>query len=248
MSVRSFRGDLVTKTFGRKRMLSGITPPARLRRRRVFAPERAAWKKGFCLVAGVDEAGRGPLAGPVTAAAVLVRDFDFSAKIDDSKRLTPGQRERAFREIRERALVGVGIVDEKLIDRINILAATARAMEQAIAGLVSRLPAAGTGGRKICFLVDGRMKLDVPYAYRTIVAGDRLSFSIACASIVAKVTRDRIMTRFDRRFPEYGFARHKGYGTSDHLERIRRFGPSPIHRFSFQPVKDLVEKESGAVL
>lgn len=165
--------------------------------------------------------------------------------------MSPAKREYAFHEIEERAVIGVGIVSEKVIDRINILRATARAMEKAISALVSRIPDGKNGIRRPAgrsgenentyLLVDGTVPLKVPYTCRMIPGGDRLSLSIACASIVAKVIRDRIMIELDHRYPEYGFARHKGYGTPEHLTGIYRFGPSPVHRKTFRPLKNFPE-------
>lgn len=190
--------------------------------------ERKLSNSGYSLIAGVDEAGRGPLAGPVVAGAVILKDFDFKEDIDDSKKLTPKKREKAYLEITEKCFVGVGIVDEKVIDEINIYRATLKAMELAIADL-KVLPD--------YILVDGRMKLITRCPIKCIVGGDGKSLSIAAASIVAKVTRDRIMLKYHEEYPQYGFARHKGYGTSFHKEALKNHGPSPIHRFSFQPVK-----------
>jgi ribonuclease HII len=172
----------------------------------------------------VDEAGRGPLAGPVVAGAVILRSLKFNSRIDDSKKLSAAMRERAYREITEKAIVGVGIVDEKTIDRINIYQATLRAMELAVAGL---------SVRPDCVIVDGNMRFRARCPVRTIIGGDALSMSIAAASIVAKVTRDAIMLGYHKSYPQYGFASHKGYATRAHKEAIRSFGRSPIHRMTF---------------
>ena len=179
----------------------------------------------------MDEAGRGPLAGPVVAGAVIVRDFHFKERIDDSKKLTAKKREKAYREIFKKCDVGVGIVDEKIIDRINIYQATKKAMQIAVSNL--RIPP------DYC-LVDGKMKIATKCPLKCIVGGDSKSISIAAASIIAKVTRDKIMLEYDSVYPQYGFARHKGYGTKIHMEALRTNGPSPIHRFSFRPVKQAV--------
>ncbi|NLE65272.1 MAG: ribonuclease HII [Elusimicrobia bacterium] len=193
---------------------------------------------GFRFVFGVDEAGRGPLAGPVVAAAVLLTTTDFSAPVGDSKKLTPGQRERAFVEILERAWIGMGIMNERVIDEVNILRATHLAMALAMRDLLARLPAemqAVRAERGIKGLVDGNSFSgfsEVPLDL--VVGGDRQSASIACASIVAKVWRDRIMGQYDKVYPAYFFARHKGYPTSFHREAVLRHGPSPIHRASFR--------------
>lgn len=186
--------------------------------------------QGFQSLAGVDEAGRGPLAGPVVASAVIVRDFSFSSLVDDSKKMSPKAREIAFEEILEKSVVGIGVIDPPLIDKINIYEATLRAMKEAVTKL-GEIPA--------CVLVDGPRGPRLPFKQFPIIDGDAVSFSIACASIVAKVTRDRIMEYYDRLYPEYGFKKHKGYGTEQHLEALRKHGPCKIHRRSFEPVKSL---------
>jgi len=194
--------------------------------------EKRLNSQGLKLIAGIDEAGRGPLAGPVVAGAVILKDFNFKEDIDDSKKLSPKKREKAYGEIVEKAIVGVGIVNEKTIDEINIYRATIRAMQEAVANL--KIPPEYV-------LVDGRMKLPTKCPIKCIVGGDSKSLSIAAASIIAKVTRDRIMIKFDSIYPQYGFARHKGYGTKFHMSALEKHGPSPIHRFSFHPVKDSVK-------
>ena len=198
--------------------------------------EKEVLGQGFDFVIGVDEAGRGPLAGPVTAAAVLLKDYTFQNKIDDSKKLSSLQRLKAFEEIYNKAIVGVGIMSEEIIDRNNILEATYLAMNNAINDLISRLPGGEEENlfKRICVLVDGnRIKSDLPYTFKTVVAGDSKVLSIACASIIAKVTRDRILDAYDQVYPEYGFKRHKGYPTLLHRQAIRRYGLSSIHRKSF---------------
>ena len=196
--------------------------------------ERKFKKKGFDLIIGVDEAGRGPLAGPVVAAAAALNTYRFKNRIDDSKKLTSLAREKAFPEIINKAVFGIGIVNEKIIDRVNILVATCMAMEQAISSLIDKLPL--TKSRRIHIIVDGNLTLDVALPYTCIINGDSKSKSIACASILAKVTRDRIMQLYDRRYPEYGFIRHKGYPTKMHRAILKRLGPSLIHRKSFYGV------------
>ena len=200
--------------------------------------ELEAERKGFRLILGIDEAGRGPLAGPVVAAAVALKSSQFSIPVDDSKKLTPQKRESLFQEILAQAYVGVGVMNENVIDEYNILRATFMAMETAVYQLLSKLPPddfkAEDFSKQICLLIDGnQFKTELPYAYETIVAGDSLSLSIACASIIAKVTRDRILKVYDRIFPQYGFAQHKGYGTLQHRQAIQRHGLSSIHRRSF---------------
>lgn len=192
--------------------------------------ERKARKAGFKHIAGIDEAGRGPLAGPVVAAALLLKKTRFKHKIDDSKKLTPRARLLAYGEILKNARVGVGIVSEKTIDAINIYNATARAMEKAVRKL---------SVKPDFLLVDGRIKLKIPCKKAHIKEGDSKSLSIACASIIAKVTRDKIMLGYHKKYPQYGFARHKGYATKEHVRRLMKHGPSPIHRSTFNPVKQL---------
>ena len=196
--------------------------------------EKKLKKKGYDLVIGVDEAGRGPLAGPVVAAAVALKQTRFKNRIDDSKKLTARAREKAFLEILDKSISGVGIVNEKIIDRINILEATRIAMEQAISSLLSKMDA--TGPRRMHVIVDGNVKLDINLPYANIIRGDGKSKSIASASILAKVTRDRIMSLYDKVYPQYGFEKHKGYPTKTHRSALKKFGPSVIHRTSFAGV------------
>jgi ribonuclease HII len=187
--------------------------------------EQSLQQKGFQYVAGIDEAGRGPLAGPVVAAAVIFPPNVSIEGIDDSKKLSQDKRERMFGLIREQALsVGTGIVPHNVIDEINILEATMRAMEEAVSHL-SPLPGH--------LLIDGNRYQDAKIPFTTIIGGDGKCFSIAAASIIAKVTRDRLMMEYHDRYPQYGFAKHKGYGTREHIEAIRKFGPCAIHRKSF---------------
>jgi ribonuclease HII len=190
--------------------------------------EGVAWRAGLARVAGVDEAGRGPLAGPVVAAAVVVTPEHRIRGLRDSKLLTPERREELFVVIHERAFaVGVAIVDHATIDRVNILQATRLAMLDALA----RLPVAPD------FVITDFVALpSVLCPQKNLVDGDARCASVAAASIVAKVTRDRIMLALDTQFPEYGFARHKGYGTPDHLAALDRFGPCPVHRRTFAGV------------
>ena len=192
--------------------------------------EKSLNNSGYGSIAGVDEAGRGPLAGPVVAAAVILKTFSFRERIDDSKKLSAKRREKAYDEIVKKSAVGVGIVDEKTIDKVNIYQATKIAMKMAIDDL------------KVSpeyVIVDGNMKIATKCPIKCIVGGDSKSLSIAAASIVAKVTRDRIMLKYDSVYPQYGFARHKGYGTRFHINALRDYGPSPIHRNSFNPVRSM---------
>ena len=198
--------------------------------------ERDAWTKGFRLVAGVDEAGRGPLAGPVVAAAVIFNPGASPDGIKDSKQLTPARSEKLFFNICEKAVaVGVGIVSEKVIDRINILRASQLAMRKALAGL---------NIRPDFMLIDGMRVPRITGAQKAIPDGDKLSVSIAAASIIAKVTRDRIMVEQDSVHPQYGFASHKGYGTRAHFSALEKYGPCKIHRFSFRPVREATRRTS----
>ena len=195
--------------------------------------------EGFNLIIGVDEAGRGPLAGPVVASAVALKSDEFQSKISDSKTLSARQREVAFYEIYEKAYVGVGIVSESVIDRGNILEATFLAMTNAVENVIAQFAVVEDGGnafqQNVCLLIDGNLfRSDLTYAYRTIVKGDNIVLSIACASIIAKVTRDRILNVYDAIYPQYGFKRHKGYPTPQHKEAISIHGRSLIHRRSYK--------------
>ena len=192
----------------------------RLRLSRMSSYERELWSEDLSLVAGVDEAGRGPLAGPVVAAAVILGKDTFLCGLDDSKKLSHRKRVEIFPEIwREARAVGVGVVGEVIIDRINILQATYLAMRRAVADLSAR-PQAGETISPDCLLVDGMSIPNLDILQLAIVKGDSLSISIAAASIVAKVTRDRIMVEQDKHFPQYGFAEHKGYGRKGHLRAL----------------------------
>jgi ribonuclease HII len=187
--------------------------------------EGLAWREGVTRVAGVDEAGRGPLAGPVVAAAVVIAPDRRIRRLADSKLLRPEQREALFAVIQERALaVGVGIIDHITIDRVNILEATRLAMVQALQGLA--VPPD--------FVITDFVALPgLACPQRNLVDADMRCATVAAASIVAKVTRDRIMMELDQQFPEYGFARHKGYATPEHLAVLQRLGPCLLHRRSF---------------
>jgi ribonuclease HII len=181
-------------------------------------------------VAGVDEAGRGPLAGPVVAAAVILPRGCRLEGLRDSKLLSEGQRERLYAAIRRMARgIGVGVVEAKLIDERNIFEATRLAMAQAVRGL-SPPPD--------YLLLDAMTLPMVPTEQRAVIKGDGLCLSIAAASVIAKVTRDRLMAEAHARFPEYGFLAHKGYGTAEHLRQLRRLGPCELHRRSFRPVRE----------
>ena len=217
---------------------------------RGFQPfEADAAAQGFNAVAGVDEVGRGPLAGPVVAAAVILPRAFTHPEIKDSKLLSAKQREKLAPIIQQTAVSwALGIVDVEGIDRLNILRASLTAMAQALQGLSSQADLA---------LIDGNQKIPVeilagcgsnedrPIYQKTIVKGDQLCLSIAAASIIAKVARDQIMVDFDKQYPDYGFAGHKGYGSAAHLAALRRYGPTPIHRRSFKPVRDLLVSVLG---
>lgn len=186
--------------------------------------ERRYWEQGL-LVAGADEVGRGPLAGPVVAAAVLLPPGYLIEGVDDSKKLSEGKRERLYERIREKAMAyGVGWVRPERIDEINILQATYEAMRAAIGGL-SQTPDLLLND---AVTIPGMEIPQIP-----IVKGDAKSVSIAAASILAKVTRDHLMAEYDKLYPGYGFAKHKGYGTAAHIAALRELGPSPIHRRTF---------------
>lgn len=195
--------------------------------------EKALFAQGYTLIAGVDEVGRGALAGPVVAAAVILPqsiNLDKLAGVRDSKELTAAKRELVYKRIIDGAIsIGIGIVPPQTIDTINILNATALAMRQAIEELS-------------CYpdflLIDGIALPRINVLQKKIIKGDKLCLSIACASIVAKVTRDRIMVQLSESYPNYGLANHKGYGTEEHLFCLSQHGPSPIHRFTFAPVRE----------
>jgi ribonuclease HII len=187
--------------------------------------ERALWDQGFQLVAGMDEAGRGPLAGPVVAACVLFPPGVTLEGINDSKKISPKKRNELYDRIMSKALaVGIGIIGAEEIDRLNILKATRNAMEMAVQEM---------DVQPDYLLVDALEDLEIPILHKGIIKGDEKSHSIAAASIVAKVTRDRYMGEMDRYYPKYGFGRHKGYGTKEHIQAIHIYGPCPIHRKTF---------------
>ena len=187
--------------------------------------ERKARRKGYNLIAGIDEAGRGPLAGPVVASAVILKDTRFKCEVKDSKKLTPKKRLIAYREIVRKAIIGIGIIGEYIIDSINIRNATIMAMNVAVRSLREKPD---------MLLIDGNIKLDLAYCQEVIVGGDNKSLSIAAASIIAKVTRDTIMQEYHNLYPHYRFDLHKGYGTKVHITSLKSYGYSPIHRMSFK--------------
>lgn len=196
----------------------------------MFNYEKRLWKRGIKFVAGIDEVGRGPLAGPIVAAAVILpKNYKISG-LDDSKKITPKKRERIYYEIRRKALaIAIGKVSHRAIDKLNIYRANLLAMKMAIEKLKIK---------PHYLLIDGeRNVIDCPIPQRGICGGDRKCASIAAASIIAKVTRDRMMVRYHQKYPNYGFDRHKGYGTKEHFQKIFQYGPSSIHRRSFYPLK-----------
>ena len=192
--------------------------------------EKKAFQKGFSKIAGIDEAGRGPLAGPVVSAAVIIPNSLQISGISDSKKLTPKKRDYLYEKIYDLAVsVGIGIVDPFEIDRINILQAALLSMAMAAENLAPQPD---------CLLIDGTFLISSTLPQEAIPKGDALSVSIAAASIVAKVTRDRLMERYHQDYPLFGFSKHKGYPTKAHKEAIRKFGCCLIHRKSFRGVKE----------
>jgi ribonuclease HII len=199
--------------------------------------EEKLWKEGFKYVTGIDEAGRGPLAGPVSAGAVFVSEKDFldlrkNKLIKDSKLLLENKRKEVYEQIinDKRFKWGVGIVSEKIIDEINILEATKLAMNLAIKDLEER------NNIKVDFLIlDGNMKIDIEIEQKSIIGADKKVFSVSTASIIAKVKRDEIMLLYDKKYSQYNFKKHKGYGTKEHMENIKKYGKCEIHRKSFKP-------------
>lgn len=183
------------------------------------------------LVAGVDEAGRGPWAGPVVAAAVIFRNHYAPSGVNDSKKLSAKKREALFDAIMETGLVGVGLASAQEIDELNILGATKLAMQRAVENLPIKPDAV---------LVDGNQPPKLPMSTRALIKGDSLSLSIAAASIIAKVTRDKMMQELHAEFPHYGWARNAGYGTAAHIKALAEHGITPHHRKSFKPMKDLI--------
>ena len=194
-----------------------------------FSQEEKLHKKGFKYVCGLDEAGRGPLAGPVVAAAAVILDFKKLKikNINDSKKVSKNQRENLYKILIDHPQIkwGIGIVSEKVIDKINILQATKLAMQKSVKNLDCDF-----------LLLDGNFKIDSNVPQKSIIKGDQKVISISIASIIAKVTRDKIMEKYDKQYPNYGFAKHKGYGTKMHFLNLEKSGPCKIHRKSFYPV------------
>jgi ribonuclease HII len=198
--------------------------------------ERNARSSGFSFIAGLDEAGRGPLAGPVVAAAVILPHGLSIAGLTDSKQVPEPERERLFTVIqREAVTFGIGIADERTIDEVNILQATIIAMERALSALTTRPD---------YLLLDAITLPRVPLPQKSLIQGDCRSSSIAAASILAKVTRDRLMVELHRKYPQYNFHKHKGYCTREHLALLREFGPCDAHRRSFAPVAGMLPSDA----
>lgn len=217
-------------------MKDGLSQQESQRIEAMMAWEKRARERGFKRIAGVDEAGRGPLAGPVVAAACVLPEGAQIEGVNDSKQLLPSERYRIFQQILALAEVdyGIGIVDSLIIDQINILQATFQAMIAALSRLAKKPD---------YILVDGDHMPPTHVPGEAIIKGDALSQSIAAASIIAKETRDQLMIAYHEQWPEYGFNAHKGYATPEHLGAIRRLGACPIHRISFEPLKSLKKKE-----
>ena len=192
--------------------------------------EQNLYNEGYKLICGIDEAGRGPLAGPVVVGAVVMKPESKIEWVNDSKKVTEKRRDILYDMITEEALAwGVGIVSEKEIDEINILNATKKGLHIALGEVIEKL-----GKKPEIVITDALKEIDTfKIPYQSIIKGDATCYSISCASIIAKVTRDRIMKEWDEVYPQYGFNSHKGYGTAKHIEAIKKYGPSPIHRKTF---------------
>jgi len=195
--------------------------------------EQNAYGRGFKVIAGLDEAGRGPLAGPVVAAAVILPRYYLNSEIKDSKQLSAKKREQLFKQIKADALsVGLGVIEPSIIDKINIHHASLLAMKEAVENLTIPVD---------YLLIDGIFKIKMDVEQETIVAGESASVSVASASIIAKVSRDRIMDIYHRQYPQYNFCDNRGYATVDHRKAILEFGCCKIHRRSFRPVREAIE-------
>lgn len=196
-------------------------------------------KQGFKYVIGLDEAGRGPLAGPVVAAAVYYKGKDVILGVNDSKQISPKKREELSFKLTNHPCVmwGLGVISSRDIDKINILEASKLAMQKALLDLETKYKI-----KADYLILDGKMKLDIPINQVSIIKADEKIFSCSAASIIAKVTRDMIMVKMSKKYPEYLFEKHKGYGTRLHLEMIKKYGPCAIHRKSFKPIKSFDKK------
>jgi len=214
-----------------------------------FELEKKLSASGYAFIIGTDEAGRGPLAGPVVAAAAIVRNDKFQISDDknwdfvrDSKTLSPKKREEIFDFIQENFFVGIGICDHRTIDEINILEASFLAMKKALSDLKTKFRQELPDFDNHIILVDGNKKIpNLSHNQEAVIGGDKIVKSISAASIVAKVMRDRIMMEMHEKFPQYGFDRHKGYGTKQHMEALECFGPCEIHRQTFEPMPTLAK-------
>ena len=203
-----------------------------LRLEKMLAYEKELYAQGIQLIAGVDEVGRGPLAGPVVAAAVILPENCKIPGLNDSKKIPKSKHQAIYQAVLDQALsIGIGVKDNRIIDQVNIYEATKLAMLEAIQELEPQPQH---------LLIDA-MKLDLPISQTSIIKGDANSLSIAAASIVAKVTRDQMMTEYDQEYPGYDFAQNAGYGTSKHLEGLEKQGVTPIHRRSFEPIKSMTD-------
>lgn len=191
---------------------------------KLFEHDKQLIDSGYKYICGIDEAGRGPLAGPVSVCAVIMPYDEMIDGVNDSKKVSPKKRDKLYDEIRQKAVsYKCVMLDNNVIDEINILEATKKAMREAVMGL---------GVEPDLVLIDA-VKLALPYKTQSIIKGDATSYAIACASIVAKVSRDRLMDEYDKEYPEYGFSKHKGYGTKAHTDAIKTYGATPIHRKTF---------------
>ena len=204
----------------------------------LLAFEKELYDKGITLIAGTDEAGRGPLVGPVVAAAVILPINYELEGLNDSKQLSEKKRELFYDIIMEQAIaVGVGIIDAKTIDEVNIYAASRMAMIEAIRNL----------NVKPEYVLTDAMPMEIDIPSKAIVHGDALSLSIAAASVIAKVTRDRMMAELDQKYPMYGFAKHKGYPTKEHIENVKKYGVLENYRFTYKPIRDLISNGESSV-
>ena len=196
--------------------------------------EKEFYKKGIKLIAGIDEAGRGPLAGPVVVACCIMPENSMIEGINDSKKISEKKRENLYEIIANEAIsYGIGIINQTEIDEINILQATKKGLTMAIKEAEEKLAKKDLQKPEV-ILVDALTKIDTDgIPYKSIIHGDAISYSIACASIIAKVTRDRIMRKWDEVYPQYGFEAHKGYGTAKHINALKEYGPCPLHRKTF---------------
>lgn len=213
-----------------------MTEKELLRLQEIQKIERELYQKGVKSICGIDEAGRGPLAGPVVVASVIMPEGSMIEGVNDSKKVSEKKREKLYEQIIEEAVAyGVGIIDQNEIDRINILNATKEGLTLCIKELEKNLKEKNREIEKPeIILVDALTKIDTDHIpYQSIIKGDAKSYSIAAASIIAKVTRDRIMRQWDEVYPEYGFAKHKGYGTAMHISAIKQYGICPLHRKTF---------------